>query len=107
MTFARLCLVLALGWLPAQAFGLCYTVIGQNGVVVWRGSNSPIDLSGSVTQGMRRVFPTGNQLVISYDTTSCTPIGPADNFGAMPGFSGPLPGATGWQSGMTADPRRK
>ena len=83
--------VLALGWAPASVLAMCYTVIGANAVVVWRGTNSPIDLSKPVSVGMRAVFPAGTFMVISDDQTGCTPVGPQNYFGPMD-FSRPPPG---------------
>jgi hypothetical protein len=104
---SALALALALGALPMHASAFCYTVMDRSGTVVWRSTVPPIDLSRSVSDGMRWVFPPGHVLVISEETLSCTPIGPQEMFGAMPGFSGPTPRLPGWQSGMTAGSTRK
>jgi hypothetical protein len=74
---------LALALAPASVLAMCYTVLGPNSVVVWRGSNTPIDLSKPVSVGMRSVFPAGTYLVISDETTGCTPVGPQNFFGPM------------------------
>jgi hypothetical protein len=74
----------------------------RNGVVVWRGGNTPIDLSKQVSQGIRATFPPGSFLVISEADPGCTPIGAQDIFGPMPGLTGPIPGVAGMSSGMTA-----
>ena len=102
MKYALLAMVLLLVGLPVTASAMCYTVLDQNGVVVWRSGNTPIDLSKPVTQGMRGSFPPGNFLVISEANPGCTPIGPQDFFGPMPGLTGPIPGVAGQSSGMTA-----
>jgi hypothetical protein len=109
MSYFRLglALALALGALPPSALGFCYTVIDRSNTVVWRGTVSPIDLSRSVSDGMRRVFPPGHMLVISEEAQSCAPIGPQEIFGGMPGVSGPPSGLPQWQSGMTAGGARK
>ena len=99
---SALALALAVGVLPMHASAFCYTVMDRSGAVVWRSTVPPIDLSRSVSDGMRRVFPPGHVLVISEETLSCTPIGPQEMSGAMPGFSGPTPGLPGSRSGMTA-----
>jgi hypothetical protein len=99
-----LLLAAVLGALPAVAQALCYTVYGANQVIIWRGTDTPIDLSRPVHEGMRKVFPQGSFLVIEEDTRSCTPVGPADFFGPMPGLTGPVPGVPGMQGGMTATP---
>ena len=95
-------MVLASSCIPASALSMCYTIYGPNTVVVWRGTNTPIDLSGTVSAGMRRVFPPGYFLVIEDENRGCSPVGPADYFGPMPGLTGPVPGVPGMQSGMTA-----
>ncbi len=100
-------LTLALGALPLPTLGFCYTVIDRNNAVVWRSTVSPIDLSRSVSDGMRRVFPPGHMLVISEETQSCAPIGPQEIFGGMAGVSGPPSGLPQWQSGMTAGGARR
>lgn len=84
----RICLpLLLLACLPAPALAMCYTVVGQGNVVIWRGTNSPINLSGTITEGMRARFPQGSHFVISYDANGCTPIGPQDFFGPLPGMN--------------------
>jgi len=83
MKRALILATLALGLAPASVFAMCYTVLGANAVVVWRGTNTPIDLSKPVTAGMRAVFPAGTHLVISDETTGCTPVGPQNFFGPM------------------------
>lgn len=93
--------------LPGSATALCYTVFGPNQVVIWRGTNTPIDLSKPIHEGMRQMFPAGNFLVIEDGRESCTPIGPQDYFGPMPGLTGPVPGVPGMQGGMTAAPGKK
>lgn len=64
-----------LGALPAGALAMCYTVYGANQVVIWRGTDTPIDLSRPIHEGMRRVFPPGSRLLIEEEMRSCTPIG--------------------------------
>jgi hypothetical protein len=97
---------LLLGSLPGSAAALCYTVYGANQLVMWRGTQAPIDLSKPIHEGMRSAFPPGSFLVIEEETRSCTPIGPPDFFGPMPGLTGPVPGLEGTQGGMTAAPRK-
>ena len=96
---------LAASGLPSVALALCYTVYGSGGVVIWRGTNAPVDLSKPVHEGMRAIFPAGSFLLIEEDTRACTPIGPQDFFGPMPGLTGPVPGVQGMQGGMTAGPK--
>ena len=81
--------VLGVAWLPAGSIAMCYAVYGANQVVIWRGGNTPIDLSKSVEEGMRRIFPAGSFLVMEDDDRGCTPIGTADFFGPIPGLSLP------------------
>ncbi len=97
-------IALILVGLPAGAVAMCYTVLGPKEVVVWRGTDTPIDLSKPIHEGMRRTFPPGSFLLIEEDTRACTPIGPQDFFGPMPGLTGPVPGVPGMQGGMTAAP---
>ncbi len=97
--------VLAAGGLPSGAQALCYTVYGPNAVVIWRGTNTPIDLSKPVHEGLRAAFPGRSSLLIEEETRACTPIGPQDFFGPMPGLTGPVPGVGGMQGGMTATPK--
>lgn len=96
---------IASGALPSAAAALCYTVYDANSVVIWRGTDAPIDLSKPIHQGMRSVFPAGSVLRIEEETRSCTPIGPQDFFGPMPGLTGPVPGVPGMRGGMTAAPK--
>ena len=102
MKHAWFAFALAAAWLPTQAVAMCYTVLGPSAVVVWRGTNTPIDLSKPVSVGMRETFPAGNILVISDQTAGCTPIGPQNFFGDMPGLTGPVPGVPDMRGGMTA-----
>lgn len=95
-----------LGALPAGALAMCYTVYGANQVVIWRGTDTPIDLSRPIHEGMRRVFPPGSRLLIEEEMRSCTPIGPVDFFGPLPGLTGPVPGDPGMKGGMTAAPAK-
>jgi len=96
---------IATGALPSAALALCYTVYGPNAVVIWRSTSTPIDLSKPVHEGMRRAFSPGSSLLIEEETRSCTPIGPHDFFGAMPGLTGPVPGVPEMQGGLTAAPK--
>lgn len=100
-----LILVLAAGCIPASALSMCSTIYGPNAAVIWRGTNAPIDLSGPVSAGMRRVFPSAYFLVIEDDNRGCSPAGPADYFGPMPGLTGPVPGAPAMQGGTTGAAR--
>ena len=102
MKHGMLAMVLVFAGLPIQAMAMCYTVLDRNGGVVWRGGNTPIDLSKQVSQGIRGTFPPGSFLVISEANPGCTPIGPQDIFGPMPGLTGPIPGVSGMASGLTA-----
>ncbi len=72
--------------LPAQASAMCYTVFGPKQVVFWRGSNAPFDLSGPISDTMRKRVPSGH-LVITDDTYGCTPVGQTDFFGPVPGMT--------------------
>jgi hypothetical protein len=99
-----LLIAIAVGGVPGGTFAMCYTVFGANQVVVWRGTNTPVDLSKPIHEGLRKNFPPGSFLLIEEDARSCTPVGPQDFFGPMPGLTGPVPGAPGMQGGMTAAP---
>lgn len=94
-----------LGALPAGALAMCYTVYGANQVVIWRGTDTPIDLSRPIHEGMRRVFPPGSRLLIEEETRSCTPIGPADFFGPLR-TDRAVPGDPRMKGGMTAAPAK-
>jgi hypothetical protein len=75
MKHAGLALILAGWFFSSPAAAMCYVVYDAQSRIVYRGAQTPVDLSGTVTAAMRGKFP-GGQLVISNDMRLCTPIEP-------------------------------
>ena len=84
MKKAAILLLLALGWLPAAASALCFTIYDRTSWIIYRSTLPPIDLSGSISQAMRAKFP-GGQLVISNDMRLCTNIDPVTKVNPLAG----------------------
>src|SRR5215217_191207 len=55
----------------------CYTVYDTNNRVVYRGTETPVDMSVPLHQALRARYPAGSSLVFD-QTQACAPVGMAE-----------------------------
>lgn len=90
MKLALPALAAVLSGLPQIAGAQCYVVYDGANRMIYRDTRTPIDLSGSVSEGLRARFP-GARLVIFSDVRNCAPLGEGVKLDVMAGAmsSGP------------------
>jgi len=80
LLFQALIVSAALGTAMPVAAAMCYEIIDRNGVVVFRDTNSPVDLSAAgapAREGMR----SRGELLVIFDVDACVLIGRASPTG--------------------------
>lgn len=60
-------------WVAASAQAACYAVYDAKDKLVFRGSDSPVDLSRPIARQVHAIWP-GGHLVISAPSPACTPV---------------------------------
>ena len=84
-TVRSLALAFAVGPIAVPASAECFTVLTRSNQIVYRSTQTPIDLSGPITPALHAKFP-GTLLVISSDQSSCTTIVPSSPVNPMSGI---------------------